>query len=126
LVDSIGTPELILMASGSEVTVTLSAAEKLQGEGINVRVISFPSWELFEQQTDEYKNYVLPPSVSARVSVEAAVKLGWERYTGTHGESISIEKFGSSAPEKILMEKYGFTPQNVYETGKRVLEKIKK
>jgi transketolase len=126
LVDSVGTPELILMASGSEVAVTLSAAEKLQGEGINVRVISFPSWELFEQQTDEYKNYVLPPSVSARVSVEAAVKLGWERYTGTLGESISIEKFGSSAPEKILMEKYGFTPQNVYETGKRVLEKVKK
>jgi transketolase len=126
LLDSIGTPELILMASGSEVAVTLSAAEKLQGEGINVRVISFPSWEIFEQQTQEYKDYVLPPSVAARVSVEAAVKLGWERYTGTFGESISIEKFGSSAPEKILMEKYGFTLQNVYETGKRVLEKIKK
>jgi transketolase len=126
LVDSIGVPELILMASGSEVAVVLSAAEKLQAEGVNVRVVSFPSWELFEQQTEEYKNYVLPPSVAARVSVEAAVKLGWERYTGTLGESINIEKFGSSAPEKILMEKYGFTPQNVYETGKRVLEKVKK
>jgi len=125
LVDSAGKPELILMASGSEVTVTLSAAEKLQAEGVNVRVVSFPSWELFEQQTKEYKEYILPPSVAARVSVEAAVKLGWERYTGTLGESISIEKFGSSAPEKILMEKYGFTPQNVYETGKRVLAKVK-
>jgi len=125
LVDSAGKPELILMASGSEVAVTLSAAEKLQAEGVNVRVVSFPSWELFEQQTKEYKEYILPPSVAARVSVEAAVKLGWERYTGTLGESISIEKFGSSAPEKILMEKYGFTPQNVYETGKRVLAKVK-
>jgi len=114
------------MASGSEVAVTLSASELLEADGIKVRVVSFPSWELFEKQEAEYKERILPSSVKARVSVEAGVKLGWERYTGEHGASVSIEIFGHSAPEKVLMDKYGFTPQNICETAKEVLRKLKK
>jgi len=119
--DSKGTPELILLASGSEVGITLKAAGILESEGIKVRVISFPSWELFEQQPKEYKDSVLPPSVKARVSIELGIKQGWEKYTGDSGESISIEKFGASAPIEILMEKYGFTTENIVETAKKTL-----
>jgi transketolase len=119
--DSKGTPELILLASGSEVGITLKAAGILESEGIKVRVISFPSWELFERQSKEYKDSVLPPSVKARVSIELGIKQGWEKYTGDSGESISIEKFGASAPIEILMEKYGFTTENIVETAKKAL-----
>ena len=119
--DSKGTPELILLASGSEVGITLKAAGILESEGIKVRVISFPSWELFERQSKEYKDSVLPPSVKARVSIELGIKQGWEKYTGESGESISIEKFGASAPIEILMEKYGFTTENIVETAKKAL-----
>jgi len=120
--DSKGTPELILLASGSEVSITLKAAGILESEGIKVRVISFPSWELFERQSKEYKDSVLPPSVKARVSIELGIKQGWEKYTGDSGESISIEKFGASAPIEILMEKYGFTTENIVETAKKALK----
>jgi transketolase len=120
--DSNGTPELILIASGSEVGITLKAAGILDLDGIKVRVVSFPSWELFEQQPKEYKDSVLPPSVKARVSIELGIKQGWEKYTGDSGESISIEKFGASAPIGILMEKYGFTVENIVETAKKVLK----
>ncbi len=118
-------PELILMASGSEVGVTLKAAEKLEADGVKVRVVSFPSWEIFEQQSEEYRKSVLPSGVKARVSVEAAVKLGWERYLGNYGEAVSIEKFGASAPGGTAMEKYGFTTDNIAETAKKVLTKVK-
>jgi transketolase len=123
LKDSKETPELILIASGSEVEISLKAAEKLESAGVKVRVVSFPSWELFELQSKEYKDSVLPPSVKARVAVEAGVKQGWERYTGDLGEIISIEKFGASAPIEILMEKYGFTTENIIETAQKVLKK---
>lgn len=123
LSDSQGEPEIIIMASGSEVSISLQAGEKLRAEGKKVRVVSFPSWELFEQQSEEYKESVFPSAVKARVSVEAGVKMGWEKYTGDGGENISVEKFGSSAPVEIVMEKYGFTANNVYETAKRVLAK---
>ena len=126
LSDSQGEPEIIIMASGSEVSISLQAGEKLRAEGKGVRVVSFPSWELFEQQTEEYKESVFPAAVKARVSVEAGVKMGWEKYTGDSGENISVEKFGSSAPVEIVMEKYGFTANNVYETAKRVLAKNNK
>ena len=126
LKDSDGEPDIILMASGSEVSVILAAAEELKTAGTKVRVVSFPSWELFEQQSEEYKNSVLPKSVKARVSVEAGIKQGWEKYIGDYGESISIEKFGSSAPVKILMEKYGFTKENVVNTAKKVLKNLNK
>ncbi len=120
--DSNETPELLLIASGSEVGITLKAAGILESEGLKVRVVSFPSWELFEQQPQEYKDSVLLPSVKARVSIELGVKQGWEKYTGDSGESISIEKFGASAPIDILMEKYGFTVENIVETAKKVIK----
>ncbi len=121
LKDSTEPPELILMASGSEVGITLKAGEQLASEGIKVRVVSFPSWEIFEMQSKEYRDSVLPPSIKARVSVEAGVEQGWEKYVGDNGDSISIEKFGASAPIAILMEKYGFTVDNIMFTAKKVL-----
>jgi len=117
-------PDLILMATGSEVSVTLKAAEELKTEGIKVRVVSFPSWELFEEQPESYKEKVFPKYVKARVSVEAGVMQGWERYTGDHGASVSIETFGHSAPLNILMDKYGFTSTNISSLAKKVLENI--
>ncbi len=125
LLDCAGAPEIILMASGSEVSISLQAADKLKAEGIKVRVVSFPSWELFEQQPVEYKENVLPSNVKARVSVEAGVKMGWEKYVGDFGECISVEKFGASAPVEVVMEKYGFTPAHVYEIAKKTLGKIR-
>jgi len=91
--DTEGDPDLILIASGSEVEIALGAAEQLNGAGITARVVSFPSWELFERQSQEYKERIFPASVKARVSIEAGVKQGWEKYVGDSGESISIEKF---------------------------------
>ena len=126
LKDSNGTPDIIILASGSEVGISLTAAEKLESEGNKVRVVSFPSWELFEKQSKEYRDSVIPPSVKARVSVEAGVKHGWERYIGDYGEAVSVERFGSSAPVSVVMEKYGFTPENIVETAKKVLAKTKK
>ena len=125
LKDSTGTPDVILLAAGSEVGISLKAVEKLEAEGTKVRVVSFPSWELFELQSKEYRDSVIPPAVKARVSIETGVKQGWEKYIGDYGESISIEKFGASAPVEVLMEKYGFTSENIVETAKRVLKNIK-
>ena len=119
-------PELILMSTGSEVSVTLKAAEELEVSGVKVRVVSFPSWELFEMQPSEYKESVLPSGIKARVSVEAGIKHGWEKYLGDYGEAVSIEKFGASAPVNVVMEKYGFTSGNIAETAKRVLSRINK
>ncbi len=117
--------ELIIMASGSEVSVSLQASEILEKEGVKVRVVSFPSFELFEKQDISYKESVLPAHIKARVSVEAGVSQGWYKYLGDAGEAVSIEKFGASAPEKVLMEKYGITPENVAETARRVIGKLK-
>ncbi len=118
-------PQLVLIASGSEVDLALKSAEKLEAEKINTRVISFPSWELFEAQPEEYKESVFPKSVKARVAIEAGVKQGWEKFVGDSGDIISIEKFGASAPDKILFEKYGFTVENVIATSKKVIAKLK-
>ncbi len=126
LVQSEKTPEVILMASGSEVYLAVEAFDLLQSEGINVRVVSFPSWELFEAQTDEYKESVLPKSIKVRISIEAGVKQGWEKYLGDYGEAISIEKFGASAPYEIIFKEYGFTKEAVVSAVKRVLDKVKK
>ena len=111
----------MLMASGSEVELILSAAEKLETEEIGTRVVSFPSWELFEAQSEEYKENVLPRNIKARVSVEAGVKQGWEKYVGDEGVSISIERFGSSAPYKTIFENYGFTADSIYNTAKELI-----
>ncbi|MBS4035424.1 MAG: transketolase [Ignavibacterium sp.] len=118
-------PQLIFIASGSEVELALKSAEKLSEEKIAVRVVSFPSWELFESQTDDYKESVLPQAVKARVAIEAGVHQGWEKYIGNAGGVISINKFGASAPDKILFEQYGFTVENVINTSIRVLNKLK-
>jgi transketolase len=114
---------MILMATGSEVSIALEAADKLNEAGIKTRVVSFPSWELFEMQSKEYKEEVLPSSIKARVSVEAGVAQGWDKYVGDFGKSISIDKFGASAPYKVIMDKYGFTIENIVTTCKQVLRK---
>jgi len=126
LKDSNGTPDIILMATGSEVSITLEAAEKLNSEGIKARMVSFPSWELFEAQPEDYKESVFPKAVRTRLSVEAGVSQGWTKYVTEEGESMSIEQFGASAPLKDVMKGYGYTAENVYEVSKKLLEKNKK
>jgi len=113
-------PRLILMASGSEVGLIYSAAEKLAAEGIAVRVVSFPSWELFEKQDAAYRESVLPKAIQARVAVEAGVSLGWERYVGSDGKIIAIDHYGASAPAKVIFEKFGFTVENVIAQAKSI------
>lgn len=121
IVDSEGTPDIILIGTGSEVSLCVSAAEKLTSEGKKVRVVSMPSWELFEAQDDNYKESVLPKAVTKRVSVEAGVSFGWHKYVGTEGATVSIDRFGASAPGPVCMEKFGFTVDNVLATAKKVL-----
>lgn len=116
-----GTPDAILMASGSEVALCVTAYEQLKAEGIKVRVVSMPSWELFEQQHEDYRRSVLPPAITARVAVEQASTLGWERYTGTTGQIIGMKTFGSSAPLKDLQRKFGFTPERIVAAVKEQL-----
>jgi transketolase len=114
-------PELILIATGSEVAVTFEAYNKLTAEGVAVRLVSMPSWDLFEKQPQAYRDEVLPPSVTARLAVEAGVTFGWERYVGTKGAVLGINHFGASAPYKIIAEKLGFTPDNIVKLAHGVL-----
>lgn len=116
-----GNPDLILIASGSEVHLALSAKEVLEGKGIKTRVVSMPSWELFERQPEKYRNSVLPPEVKARISIEAASPFGWHRWTGELGEIIGVEGFGASAPADVLMKEYGFTVERIVEKAMKVL-----
>jgi transketolase len=125
LAQSKGEPEVILIASGSEVSLALETLNALQSEEINARIVSFPSWELFEAQPDEYKESILPKSIKARISIEAGVSQGWEKYIGDYGEAISIEKFGASAPYEILFKEYGFTVEAVVKIAKALLAKLK-
>jgi transketolase len=118
-----GKPDAILMGTGSEVSLCLSAYEKLTAEGVKVRVVSMPSWDIFEHQSREYRDSVLPPSVTARVSVEQASTLGWDRYVGSQGKIIGMHTFGASAPLKELQKKFGFEPDKVVATVKEVLGK---
>ncbi|SFI98952.1 transketolase [Planctomicrobium piriforme] len=120
-----GDPEVILMATGSELYVAVEAHEKLLAEGIRSRVVSMPSWEIFEQQSQEYRDSVLPPKVTARVSVEQGATLGWERYIGMTGKAIGMQTFGGSAPYKDLQKKFGFVPELVVAAAKEQL-KLKK
>ena len=110
-----GMPDVILLASGSEVHVALDAALRLDEQGVHGRVVSMPCWELFEAQGRDYRDQVLPPDSKARLSVEAGVALGWERWVGDEGDSISIEHFGASAPGATVLEKFGYTIDNVVE-----------
>jgi transketolase len=116
-----GLPEVILIATGSEVSLCVEVHEKLMSEGVKARVVSMPSWELFEQQDAAYRAAVLPPAVTRRVAVEQASTLGWERYTGLHGTIIGMKTFGASAPLKELLVKFGFTPEHVYAAAKEQL-----
>jgi transketolase len=114
-------PEVILIATGSEVILAVEAHEQLIAEGIRSRVVSMPSWEIFEQQSEEYRESVLPPSVKARVAVEQASTLGWQRYVGDSGDVIGMKTFGASAPLKELQKKFGFEPDKVVEAARKQL-----
>jgi transketolase len=116
-----GKPDLILLASGSEVSLCLEAYERLTEEGVAARVVSMPSWELFEQQSQAYQDEVLPPEVTARVSVEQASTFGWERYVGSSGAMLGMARFGASAPLKELQKKFGFTVGHVVEVARAQL-----
>jgi transketolase len=118
-----GKPEVILIGTGSEVSLCVAAQEKLLTEGIKARVVSIPSWELFEEQDAAYKESVLPVAVAARVSVEMASSFGWERYTGPKGRIVGMRTFGASAPLKDLLKKFGFTVENVVAVAKQTLGK---
>ncbi len=114
-------PQALLIASGSEVSLAVEAWQKLAAEGIDARVVSMPSWLLFEQQPQSYRDEVLPPGVSARLAIEAAAPFGWERYVGTRGAVIGMNRFGASAPGKVVAEKFGFTAANVVEHVRKLL-----
>ena len=116
-----GKPEVILIASGSEVSLTVQAHEKLAGEGIRTRVVSMPSWDIFDHQSQEYRDSVLPPTVKARVAIEQGSTFGWERYVGEAGRVIGMKTFGASAPLKELQKKFGFEPERVMATVKELL-----
>jgi transketolase len=116
---------VILMATGSEVSLVVQAYEQLIAEGVRARVVSMPCLEVFEQQPQSYRDEVLPPSVRARVAVEQASTLGWHRYVGFDGAVIGMETFGASAPLKELLTKFGFTPDRVVETARTVLGRDK-
>jgi transketolase len=118
-----GNPQVILIASGSEVSLAVQAHEKLNAEGIRSRVVSMPSWEIFDQESQEYRDSVLPPSVTARVAVEEASTLGWERYVGLRGRIIGMKTFGASAPLKELQRKFGFEPERVVAAARELLGK---
>lgn len=115
-------PQVILMASGTEVSLVIRAHEQLAREGVRSRVVSMPSWELFERQPAEYRKAVLPPEVAARVAVEQASSLGWDRYVGPSGEIIAMHTFGASAPLRDIQRRFGFTPERVVEAAQAQLD----
>jgi transketolase len=115
------TPKVILIATGSEVGLVLEAREKLQGEGVPARVVSMPCWELFDEQTAEYRDEVLLPSVTARLAVEAGVRQGWERYVGPAGDVICLDRFGASAPGDVVLKNLGFNVENVLEHARKLI-----
>ncbi|MFM7189847.1 MAG: transketolase-like TK C-terminal-containing protein, partial [Microcystaceae cyanobacterium] len=121
LVDGNGTPDLILIGTGSEVSLCVTAAEKLAAEGKKVRVVSMPSWELFEAQDAAYRESVLPKAVTKRLSVEAGCSMGWHKYVGTEGDVVSIERFGASAPGGTCLKEFGFSVENVLAKAKALL-----
>jgi transketolase len=121
LSDSDGTPDLILIGTGGELHLCVDAAEQLRGEGKKVRVVSMPCWELFDAQDEAYRESVLPKSVTKRLAVEAGSSFGWCRYLGIEGRSISIDRFGASAPGEVCLEKFGYTVENVVAQAKSLL-----
>jgi transketolase len=121
--DPKATPDLILIGTGSEVQLCVEAYEKLTSEGVNVRVVSMPSWELFEHQSEDYKESVLPAAVQSRISVEQASTYGWAQYVRNPGARIGMKTFGASAPLKELQKKFGFTPEAIVGVARDLLSK---
>ena len=121
LSDAAGTPDVILIASGSEVSLALQAQAELNAKGVAARVVSMPSWELFDKQPQAYQDEVLPPAVTARLALEMGIAQGWQKYAGSQGDVLSIETFGASAPAKIVMANYGFTVENVVDKAVKLL-----
>jgi transketolase len=122
--DSEPSPDLILIASGSELSLALDAARRLADEGTKVRVVSMPCWELFRQQTPAYRDEVLPSDVRARLSVEAGVALGWKEWVGDKGDSVALDRFGASAPGAEVLERLGFSVDNVVARASALLERV--
>ena len=118
-------PDIILIGTGSEVHIALEAGELLQEKSIAARVVSLPSWELFDAQPVEYRNAVLPPNIRARISIEAGTPLGWERYVGLDGIAIGLSRFGASAPGKVIYEKLGLTAQHMVDEALKLLQRRK-
>src|SRR5262249_3145009 len=119
-------PDVILIATGSEVSLCLNVYETLKRDGINGRVVSMPSWELFEQQDQAYRDNVLPPDVKARVAVEMGSVIGWDRYVGCGGARIGMQSFGASAPLKDLLQKFGFTVEAVGAAAREQIAKSRR
>ena len=113
-----GKPDVLLLATGSEVALCLTAYERLESEGIFARVVSLPSWEIFDEQPVEYRDSVLPPEVTARVAIEAASTFGWAKFTGTTGAILGMRSFGLSAPMKVVAEHFGFEPDHVVRAAR--------
>jgi transketolase len=116
-----GLPKVILLATGSEVSIALAAAEILEKEGTPTRVVSMPSWEIFAAQPQAYRDQVLPPSVTARVSMEAAATFGWDRWIGSAGRALGLDHFGASAPAERLYQEFGLTAARMADTARAVL-----
>jgi transketolase len=121
LIETGASPDVIIIATGSEVSLALAAHDVLARDGIASRVVSMPSWELFEAQPQAYRDGVLPPAVWARVSVEAGSPFGWERYVGRDGIAIGVDRFGASAPGPVVMREYGFTAEHVVAAARRLV-----
>jgi transketolase len=115
------TPRIILIATGSEVTLAMEAREKLQAENTPTRVVSMPCWELFDEQTQSYRDEVLPPAITARLAIEAGVPQGWDKYVGTKGDIIGLDRFGASAPGEIAMRELGFNVDNVLKHARALV-----
>jgi transketolase len=119
-----GPPDLLLLATGSEVSTALGARELLAGRGIRARVVSMPSWEIFEEQPQAYRDKVLPPALAARLAIEAAASLGWHKYVGDRGDIVALDHFGASAPASVLLEQFGFTPEHIAERAAALVERL--
>ena len=119
-----GKPDVILIATGSEIALAVEAHEQLVSEGVRSRVVSMPSWDIFEHQSQEYRESVLPRNVTARVAIEQASAFGWERYVGTTGRVIGMQTFGASAPLKALQTEYGFTVEKVVAAARAQLSPV--
>jgi transketolase len=120
-----GPPDVILLATGSEVHLALSARNELNDQGVRVRVVSMPCWELFERQPKDYRDVVLPPQITARVAIEQAAAFGWERYVGTQGAIVGMHTFGASAPLQALLTKFGYTTKSVVQVTNETLTRIR-